>query len=54
MGLGYLLVELGTEAQRAGELLAHAYSVFLGQLGPDHPLTRQLATLFQKPSDDVE
>jgi tetratricopeptide (TPR) repeat protein len=45
MVLGKLLRELG-ETERAAELLAHAYQVFLAQLGPDHPYTRQLAPMF--------
>jgi tetratricopeptide (TPR) repeat protein len=42
--LGYLLRQLG-EQEKAAELLAHAYGVFLRDLGPEHPHTRQLAPL---------
>jgi hypothetical protein len=45
--LGALLIQAG-EHERAAELLAHAFHVFLTQLGPEHPLTRQLAPLFQR------
>jgi tetratricopeptide (TPR) repeat protein len=43
--LGALLLQLG-EPRRAVDLLAHAYRVFLTQLGPSHPYTQQLAELF--------
>jgi tetratricopeptide (TPR) repeat protein len=45
--LGYLLLEQG-ETEAGAKLLAHAYSVFLSKLGPDHPHTRRLAPLFEK------
>jgi tetratricopeptide (TPR) repeat protein len=45
--LGFLLLELD-EKEAAVELLAHAYAVFQRQLGPEHPYTRQLASLFEK------
>ncbi len=45
--LAFLIQEQG-EPPAAAELLAHAYSVFLKQLGPDHPRTRYLATVLQK------
>ncbi len=54
MVLGFLLLEL-EEKEAAAALLAHAYRVFLGQLGPEHPYTRQLAPLFERrdePEDD--
>ena len=43
--LGALLLKSG-EVERGAALILHAYRVFLAQLGPDHPYTRQLATLF--------
>jgi hypothetical protein len=45
--LGFLLFELG-ETEAAAQYLAHAHAVFLAQLGPDHPYTRQLADFFAK------
>ena len=47
MNLGSLLFELD-EKEAAVELLAHAYAVFQRQLGPEHPYTRQLASLYEK------
>ena len=45
--LGYLLLQQG-EIDAGAKLLAHAYSVFLNSLGPNHPYTRQLAELFEQ------
>jgi tetratricopeptide (TPR) repeat protein len=44
MNLGFLLLQTG-ETEAGAKLLAHAYPVLLKQLGPEHPLTRQLAEL---------
>ena len=46
MVLGFLLIELD-EKEKGAELLAHAYAVFQAQLGPEHPYTQQLASLFE-------
>jgi hypothetical protein len=45
--LGFLLLDLGREKQRAARLLSNAYRVFQMQLGPEHPHTRQLAPYFE-------
>jgi tetratricopeptide (TPR) repeat protein len=47
MSLGFLLLQTG-ETEAGAKLLAHAYSVCLKQLGPEHPRTRRLAKLFEK------
>ena len=46
-GLGWVLLIGLDEKETAAKLLAHAYSVFQAQLGPEHPYTRQLAPLFE-------
>ncbi len=53
VNLGFLLLEL-EEAESGATLLAHAYGVFLKQLGPDHPYTRQLAPLFTQKGERGE
>jgi len=45
--LGLLLRQQG-EAEAGEKLLAHAYSVFLNSLGPNHPHTRLLADWFEQ------
>ncbi|HYG63098.1 MAG TPA: tetratricopeptide repeat protein [Thermoanaerobaculia bacterium] len=43
--LGFLLLHQG-EVQQGVELLVHAFTVFQGQLGSDHPYTRRLTQFF--------
>jgi tetratricopeptide (TPR) repeat protein len=47
--LGLLLIQQ-KENEAGVKLLAHAYSVFLSKLGPDHPHTRRAAALLKEKS----